>query len=111
MEDFYRIKIKFLDQRKLSGGFKGKFKKELAIDHIYLSIRLSPTTFKQSAAISSLPLAHIVMQRAKHTLVGYGPVELSVQSYPVVSDFMKSIIDTDSRMLSSHIDSRAISVV
>lgn len=102
MDTFYRINISFLEPEHLSEGFKSQFRKELASDSIYLGIRFNPTTLKRSTAINSLELAYQCMEFAKETLKDYGSVICSAKSYQYTTDFMQSIIDTDSRMLINH---------
>jgi len=102
MDTFYRIKISFLEPEYLTEGFKSQFRKELASDNLYLGIRFNPTTLKRSTAINSLELAYQCMEYAKEALKDYGSVICSAKSYQYSTDFMQSIINTDSRMLVNH---------
>lgn len=97
---FYRINIKFLEPNRLSPAFKSRFKNELDNNAIYLGIRFNPTNFNRSAAINSLELAHQCMRLAKDFLLDdYGKIDCQVREFPCATEFMKSIIDTDTRTL------------
>ena len=103
MDKFYRIKISFSEPNKLSEGLKSQLRRELAKDDVYLGIRFNPTNQNRSAAINSLELVHQCIEFAKQALSDYGQVNFKVGSYPCTDEFMKSIIDTDSRMLIHHL--------
>lgn len=104
MDKFYRINISFTEPEQLSDGLKSQLRRELANNGVYLGIRVNPTTLKRSAAINSLELAHLCMEFAKQALKDYGQVVCTAQSYSCTDIFMKSIIDTDSRMLINHLN-------
>lgn len=102
MDKFYRIKISFIEPDKLSDGIKSQLRRELADYSVYLGIRFNPTTFNRSAAINSLELVHQCRDFAKQAFSEYGQVDFKVRSYPCTDEFMKSIIESDTRLLIQH---------
>ena len=100
---FYRINIKFLEPNKLSQAFKSRFQRELENNSIYLGIRFNPTNFNRSAAINSQQLAHQCMVLAEEFLnKDYGEIDCKIREFPCSTDFMQSIIDTDTRTLMNY---------
>ena len=101
---FYRVNIKFLEPEKLSKAFIDRFHREVESNSIYLGIRFNPTNFNRSASINSLELAQQCIELAKEYLVAdYGKVEGHIREFPCTSEFMESIIDTDTRTLMNYI--------
>lgn len=103
MIKFYRIKISLQEPAKLSLAFKSQFKKELTNNTLYLGIRFTPTSYNRSAAINSLELAYQCIAHFENTQSDYGPSECYVKEYPCYNDFMKSIIDVDSRTMQDYV--------
>ena len=104
MGKFYRIKVSFLQQDRLTVAFKSQFKKELATNTLYLGIRFNPASFNRSAAINSLELAYQCIELFENTPSDYGRVVCYVKEYPCYSDFMQTIIDADTRTLMNYIE-------
>jgi len=105
VEKFYRIKISYQEPDRLSAAIKSQFKHELANNTLYLGIRFNPTNFNRSAAINSLELAYQFVELFENTATEYGRVVCYVKEYACYNDFMKTIIDTDSRTLIKYIES------
>lgn len=105
MEDgkFYRINIKFLEPNKLSSGFLARYQREVETNSIYLGIRFNPTNFNRSAAINSRQIAFQCMSLVpEYLLYDYGDVDCNIREFPCSTEFMQSIIDTDTRTLMSY---------
>ena len=101
---FYRINIKFLEPKKLSPEFRSRYQRELANNAIYLGFRYKPTNYNRSVAINSLELAHQCINQAKEWLLDdYGKIDCSLREFTCSSNYMKSIIDTDTRTLMNYI--------
>ncbi|MCW8966885.1 MAG: hypothetical protein OQK82_09410 [Candidatus Pacearchaeota archaeon] len=101
---FYRINIKFLEPNRLNQAFKSRFHRELDNNSIYLGIRFNPTNYNRSAAINSLELANRCIIMANNLLIDdYGQVKCHMRKLQYSTDFMKSIIDTDTRTLFNYI--------
>jgi len=102
-DKLYRINIKFLEPDKLSLAFRSRFQKEIENNIIYLGIRFNPTNFNRSAAISSQPLAYQCMSLAKEFLFeDFGDIECHVHEFPCSNEYMKSIMETDTRTLMNY---------
>lgn len=102
-EKLYRINIKFLEPDRLSQSFRSRFKKEIENNTIYLGIRFNPTNFNRSAAINSSQLAHQCMSLAKEYLFDdFGEIECHVHDFPCSTDYMKSIMENDTRTLMNY---------
>lgn len=97
---FYRINIKFLELSKLSPGFITRYQREIETNSIYLGTRFNPTSFNRSAAINSLELANQFIILANEFLKDdYGKVDCNLCELLYSTNYMKSIIDTDTRTL------------
>ncbi len=97
---FYRINIKFSEPNRLSENFRSRFQRELDNNSIYLGVRFNPTNYNRSAAINSLELANEYLILANEFLIDeYGEVDCCLRELQYSTDFMKSIIDTETRTL------------
>lgn len=97
---FYRINIKFSEPNRLSEGFRSRFQRELDNNSIYLGVRFNPTNYNRSAAINSLELAnHYIILANEFLIDEYGEVDCCLRELQYSTDFMKSIIDTETRTL------------
>jgi len=102
-EKLYRINIQFLEPDRLSQTFRSRFKNEIENNTIYLGIRFNPTNFNRSAAINSQQLAQQCMSLAKEFLFDdFGKIECNVHEFPCSSDYMKSIMEADTRTLMNY---------
>ena len=101
-QKYCRINIAFLEPKKLSSAFVKYHQQDLQADALYLGLRFNPTSLRKSAAINSVELAFQYMAMAKHELrKHYGEVDFFVCEFHAPNDYMRSIIDTDSRTLAS----------
>ena len=102
---FYRVNVVFAEPERLDRAFRQKYQRQLDNNSLYLGIRFNPTSQNQSAVINSIELANEYMSLAKEVLTEeYGHVGLFLNQFQYSNDYMKSIIDTDSRILANRIE-------